>query len=167
MSQTSDREERTRNQAGFIIVFLAAVLAIVSLLDDKNNGYIQNATIQTSNLYAWYQAKNVRGVLNEISALETTNAANKERFLAEKARMDTDKKEIMAKAKALEAEREVAEEKSPYFTYGLSTLQIAIVILTASILLASAAMLYVGAVGGIVGVILSSQAIWMWIPWLS
>jgi len=166
MSQNTDREERTRNQAGFVIVFLAAVLAIVSLLDDKNNGFIQNATIQTSNLYAWYQAKNVRGVLNEISALETTIPANKERFLAEKARMDADKKEIMAKAKAMEAEREMAEEKSPYFTYALSILQIAIVILTASILLSSAIMLYLGAVGGLVGTLLSSQAIWMWIPWI-
>lgn len=166
MSEPNNHEEHTRNQAGFVIVFLAAILAIVSLLDDKNNGYIQNATIQTSNLYAWYQAKNVRGVLNEISALETTNAANKERFLAEKSRMDTDKKEIMAKAKTLEAEREVAEQKAPYFTYGLSTLQIAIVVLTASILLSSVAMLYVGTIGGIIGTLLSSQAIWMWIPWL-
>lgn len=166
MTESNNREEHTRNQAGFVIVFLAAVLAIVSLLDDKNNVAIQNATIQTSNLYAWYQAKNIRGVLNEISAIETTNSANKQRFLAEKTRMDADKKEIMAKAKALEAEREIAEQKSPYFTYGLSTLQIAIVVLTASILLSSAIMLYIGTIGGIIGTLLSSQAIWMWISWL-
>ncbi len=42
--------------------------------------------------------------------------------------------EIEKKAKALEAERDVAKQKSPYFTYAGSLLQIGIVLSTAAIL---------------------------------
>ncbi|NBW58143.1 DUF4337 family protein [bacterium] len=116
-------------------------------------------------MWAWYQAKNVRGVLYEINAAETTNPTNKEKFLAEKARMDADKKEIMEKAKVLEAERDAAKLKSPWFTWGGSILQIAIVLLTASILAVSMPMFYVSAIVGAVGALLVSQAVWMWLPW--
>ena len=116
-------------------------------------------------MWAWYQAKNVRGVLYEINAAETTNKDNKEKFMAEKERMDKDKKEIMEKAKALEAERDEAKKRSPWFTWGGSILQISIVLLTASILAASMPMFYVSAVVGAVGSVIVSQALWMWLPW--
>ena len=162
----SEREAKIKDKAGFIIVFLAAILAINTMLGGSNSSKIQNNTIQANNMWAWYQAKNVRGVLYEINAAETTNKDNKERFLAEKERMDKDKKEIMEKAKALEAERDAAKLKSPWFTWSGSVLQIAIVLLTASILAVSMPMFYISTVVGAVGAVLVSQALWMWIPWL-
>jgi ABC-type multidrug transport system fused ATPase/permease subunit len=162
----SEREAKIKDKAGFIIVFLAAILAINTMLGGSNSSKIQNNTIQANNMWAWYQAKNVRGVLYEINAAETTNKDNKEKFMAEKERMDKDKKEIMEKAKALEAERDAAKLKSPWFTWGGSVLQIAIVLLTASILAVSMSMFYISAVVGVLGSFLVSQAIWMWVPWL-
>jgi len=162
----SEREAKIKDKAGFVIVFLAAILAINTMLGGSNSSKIQNNTIQANNMWAWYQAKNVRGVLYEINAQETTKPENKEKFLAEKARMDADKKDIMEKAKVLEAERDAAKLKSPWFTWGGSILQIAIVLLTASILAVSMSMFYVSAVVGALGSLLVSQAIWMWIPWL-
>lgn len=162
----SEKEAKIKDKAGFIIVFLAALLAINTMIGGSNSSKIQNNTIQANNMWAWYQAKNVRGVLYEINAAETTNKDNKERFLAEKERMDKDKKEIMEKAKALEAERDAAKLKSPWFTWSGSVLQIAIVLLTASILAVSMPMFYISTVVGAVGAVLVSQALWMWIPWL-
>jgi len=163
----SEREAKIKDKAGFIIVFLAALLAINTMIGGSNSSKIQNNTIQANNMWAWYQAKNVRGVLYEINAVETTNKDNKERFMAEKERMDKDKKEIMEKAKILEAERDAAKLKSPWFTWSGSVLQIAIVLLTASILAVSMPMFYISTVVGAVGAVLVSQALWMWIPWLS
>lgn len=163
----SEKEAKIKDKAGFIIVFFAAVLAINTMLGGSNSSKIQNNTIQANNMWAWYQAKNVRGVLYEINAAETNIPANKEKFLAEKARMDADKKEIMEKAKALETERDAAKNKSPWYTWGGSTLQIAIVLLTASILAVSMPMFYISLVVGITGSLFVSQAIWMWIPWLN
>ena len=161
----SEREAKIKDKAGFVIVFLAALLAINTMLGGGNSSKIQNNTIQANNMWAWYQAKNVRGVLYEINAIETTKPENREKFLAEARRMSDDKKEIMEKAKALEAERDEAKKRSPWFTWSGSILQIAIVLLTASILAVSMPMFYISAAVGAVGSLLVSQAIWMWMPW--
>ena len=161
----SEKEAAIKDKAGFVIVFLAALLAINTMIGGSNSSKIQNNTIQANNMWAWYQAKNVRGVLYEINAAETNNKDNKEKFLAEAKRMSDDKKEIMEKAKALEAERDTAKQKSPWFTWGGSILQISIVLLTASILAASMPMFYVSTIVGAVGSLIVSQALWMWIPW--
>lgn len=163
----SEREAKIKDKAGLVIVFLAALLAINTMFGGSNSSKIQNNTIQANNMWAWYQAKNVRGVLYEINAAETSNPTNKERFLAEKDRMEADKKEIAEKAKALEAERDVAKKKSPWFTWGGSTLQIGIVLLTASILAVSMPMFWLSTVVGAVGALFVSQALWMWIPFLT
>lgn len=162
----SEKEAKIKDKAGFVIVFLAALLAINTMIGGSNSSKIQNNTIQANNMWAWYQAKNVRGVLYEINAAETQIPANKEKFLAEAKRMSDDKKEIMEKAKALEAERDKAKERSPWFTWGGSILQISIVLLTASILAASMPMFWVSTIVGAVGAVIVSQALWVWLPWL-
>ena len=162
----SEREAAIKDKAGFVIVFLAALLAINTMIGGSNSSKIQNNTIQANNMWAWYQAKNVRGVLYEINAVETNKPENKEKFLAEAKRMSDDKKEIMEKAKALEAERDEAKKRSPWFTWGGSILQISIVLLTASILAASMPMFYVSTIVGTAGAFIVSQALWMWMPWL-
>ncbi|NBP02204.1 MAG: DUF4337 family protein [Proteobacteria bacterium] len=163
----SEKEAKIKDKAGFVIVFLAAILAINTMLGGSNSSKIQNNTIQANNMWAWYQAKNVRGVLYEINAIETNKPENKEKFLSEAKRMSDDKKEIMEKAKTLEAERDAAKLKSPWFTWGGSILQIAIVLLTASILAVSMPMFYISTIVGAVGSLIVSQAVWLWIPGLS
>lgn len=161
----SEKEAKIKDKAGFVIVFLAALLAINTMIGGSNSSKIQNNTIQANNMWAWYQAKNVRGVLYEISAAEAQKPENRDKFLAEAKRMSDDKKEIQEKAKALEAERDKAKERSPWFTWGGSILQISIVLLTASILAASMPMFYVSTIVGAVGSVIVSQALWMWLPW--
>ena len=158
----SEREAKIKDKAGFIIVFLAALLAINTMLGGSNSSKIMNNTIAANNQWAWYQAKNVRQVLYETSAMEAKIPENREKFLAEAARMEADKRDIMEKAKALEAERDAAKQKSPWFTWGGSILQIAIVLLTASILAVSMPMFWISTVVGAVGSLLVSQAVWLW-----
>ncbi len=74
------------------------------------------------------------------------------------------KKELMAKARKLEDERSVAKQRSPWYTYAGSLLQIAIVLLTASILAVNTR-LYSASIGvGGLAILLMSQAVWLWIP---
>lgn len=160
----SEREAKIKDKAGFVIVFLAAILAINTMIGGQNSSKIMNNTIAANNQWAWYQAKNVRQVLYETAAVESKIPSNKEKFLAEAARMEADKKEIMEKAKALETEREVARKKSPWFTWGGSILQIGIVLLTASILAVSMPMFWISLVVGAMGSLFVSQALWLWLP---
>ena len=160
----SEKEAKIKDKAGFVIVFFAALLAINTMIGGSNSSKIMNNTIAANNQWSWYQAKNVRQVLYETSAVESKIPENKAKFEAEAKRMEADKKEIMEKAKALEAEREAAKQKSPWFTWGGSVLQIAIVLLTASILAVSMPMFYISVVVGTLGSLFVSQALWMWLP---
>jgi len=160
----SEREAKIKDKAGFVIVFLAAILAINTMIGGQNSSKIMNNTIAANNQWAWYQAKNVRAVLYETAAVEAKDPAVKAKFESEAARMESDKKEIAEKAKALEAEREVARTKSPWFTWGGSILQIAIVLLTASILAVSMPMFWLSTVVGAIGTLFVSQAMWLWLP---
>lgn len=162
----SEREAAIKDKAGFVIVFLAAILAINTMIGGQNSSRIMNNTIAANNQWSWYQAKNVRQVLYETAAMEARVPENRAKFEAEAKRMEADKREIMEKAKALEAEREVARQKSPWFTWGGSVLQIAIVLLTASILAVSMPMFWVSLVVGSVGTVFVSQALWMWLPFV-
>jgi hypothetical protein len=160
----SEREAKIKDKAGFVIVFLAALLAINTMIGGSNSSKIMNNTIAANNQWAWYQAKNVRGVLYEAAAASAADPKVKAKFESEKERMEADKKEIAEKAKALEAERTVAREKSPWFTWGGSMLQIGIVLLTASILAVSMPMFWISLVVGAIGSLFVSQAIWLWLP---
>jgi uncharacterized protein HemX len=160
----SEREAQIKDRAGFVIVVLAAMLAISTMIGGQNSSKIMNNTIAANNQWAWYQAKNMRQVLYETAAVESKIPENQQKFNAEAARMKADKEEIMTRARALEEERDVARQRSPWFTWAGSVLQIGIVLLTASILAVSMPMFWISIVVGSVGAVLASQALWMWIP---
>lgn len=159
----SVREARIKDKAGIVICILAALLAIGTLFGGQNSSRILNTTLTISNNWAWYQAKSTRETLYENSALQAS-PQNAEKLLAEAKRMEADKKEIAEKTKALEAQREIARKKSPWFTWSGSTLQIAIVLLTASILAVSMPLFWASMVVGSIGAVLLSQAFWLWLP---
>ena len=160
----SEREAQIKDRAGFVIVILAAMLAISTMIGGQNSSKIMNNTIAANNQWAWYQAKNMRQVLYETAAVESKITENRTKFENEAARMKADKDEIMVKARALEQERDEARQRSPWFTWAGSVLQIGIVLLTASILAVSMPMFWISIVVGSAGAGLASQALWMWIP---
>ena len=160
----SEREAQIKDRAGFVIVILAAMLAISTMIGGQNSSKIMNNTIAANNQWAWYQAKNMRQVLYETAAVESKITENRTKFENEAARMKADKEEIMVKARALEQERDEARQRSPWFTWAGSVLQIGIVLLTASILAVSMPMFWISIVVGSAGAGLASQALWMWIP---
>jgi len=158
----SEREAQIKDKAGFVIIFLAALLAINTMFGGQNSSRIMNNTVSANNLWSWYQAKNVRQVLYETAVLQNTDPRVKAELTVEVERMAADKQQIMEKAKHLEQERDLYREKSPWFTWAGSTLQIAIVLLTASILAVSMPIFWLSLVVGSFGTLFVSQALWMW-----
>ena len=100
-------------------------------------------TIEANNLWAWYQAKNIRSVIYE-------EAGKIDKAAKQKADME----EISAKAKAAEADRDVAKTRSPWFSYAGMALQLAIVLSSAAILAVMMPLLYASVVVGAGGAIL-------------
>lgn len=157
----SEREAKIKDKAGMVISVFALLLAVNSWYGGKLSSTVLNNTLGANNKWAQYQAKNGRGVSYELAALTTTDKALKEKFMAEKERMDADKKEIMAEARAMEHEREVAKKGSPWIGYASTAYQLAIVVLSASILAVSMPMFWGSfAVAG-VGVLLSLNGLFL------
>lgn len=158
----SEREAKIKDKAGLVINVFALLLAVNSWYGGKLSSTVLNNTIASNNQWAWYQAKNVREVLYSTSAMEARVPENKAKFEAEAARMEADKKEIAAKATKLEKERDEAKLRSPWISYANTAYQLAIVLLSASILAVSMPLFWGSFVVAGIGVLLSSQGLWLW-----
>jgi hypothetical protein len=169
----SEREALIKDKAGWVITVLAALLAINTLMGGSNSSKVLNNTIDANNTWAFYQAKSIKSTLAEMALDDAVRAhdTKKQEALKKKIeRYESDpatgegKKELMAKARKLEEDRAIAKSRGPWYTYAGSLLQIAIVLLTASILAVNnrlfVASLWVGGLAGL----LMSQAVWLWLP---
>ncbi|WP_353239631.1 DUF4337 family protein [Limnohabitans sp.] len=139
----SEREAHVKALAAVSISLLALLLAVTNYFAGRNSSAVLNGTIESNNLWAWYQAKNVRATIYEV-----TNNEQK----ATKQRADMD--EIMEKARAAEAKRDAAKAKSSYYSYSGMALQLAIVLSSAAILAVTLSLFYASLGVGAVGVLL-------------
>jgi uncharacterized protein HemX len=155
----SEREAKIKDKAGLVINVFALCLAVNAWYGGKLSSTVLNNTISANNQWSWYQAKNIREVLYTTQAMDTRIVENKEKFEAEAARMNADKKEIMEKAKALEAERDEAKKRSPWIGYASTAYQLSIVLLSASILAVSMPLFWGSFVVAGAGVLLSAQGV--------
>ena len=171
----SEREAEIKDKCGWVIVVMAALLAINTYMGNGNSGRILNDTIEANNTWAFYQAKSIKGTLAEMAlddAMIRKDVAKVHSLSKKIARYESDpvtgegKKELMARARGLEADRAVAKQRSPWYTYAGSLFQIAIVLLTASILSVKNSLYWASIGVGAFASVLMSQAVWLWIPTL-
>ena len=169
----SEREAQIKDKAGWVITVLAAMLAINTLMGGANSSKILNNTIDANNTWAFYQAKSIKQTLAEMAYEDAVRAGDRKKAADLQAKIDRyesdpqsgeGKKELMAKARKLEDERSVAKQRSPWYTYAGSLLQIAIVLLTASILAVKDVLLRASVGVGSFAILLMTQAIWLWFP---
>jgi hypothetical protein len=145
-------EKEIKALAAISISIFAALLAINTLMSGANSSKILTNTINANNVWAWYQAKNIRQVIYE-TAGRTEDAK----------RMQHDKDELSAKAKTLEIEREEARLRSPYYTYAGSLLQIGIVLSTAAILAIAMPLYWASLVVGTLGALSFANAYFLFL----
>jgi Flp pilus assembly protein TadB len=158
----SEREAKLKDKAGMVISVFALLLAVNAWYGGKLSSTVLNNTLGANNTWAQYQAKAGRGVSYEIAAKTTADPKLKAEFQAEKERMDSDKKEIAEKARAMEAVREEAKKSSPWIGYASTAYQLAIVVLSASILAVSVAMFWGSFFVAGVGIVLSLNGLYLW-----
>jgi hypothetical protein len=165
----SEKEALVKDKSGWVNTVLAALLAINTLLSGANSSKILNNTIEANNTWAFYQAKSIKQTLAEMALDDTKDPKKAETLIAKINRYESEpatgegKRELMAKARGLEAERADARQRSPYYTYAGSIFQISIVLLTAAILAVSMPLFWGSIVVGSFGAVLMSQAIWLFI----
>jgi hypothetical protein len=169
----SEREAHIKDRAGWVITVIAALLAVNTYIANGISSQVLTNTIRANDTWNFYQSKSIKQTIAE-NARDDAAARRDTKKVAElTARIDryeTDpvsgegKRELMARARALEADRDEAKTHSPWLTFAGSALQLSIVLLSASILAVSMGMFYSSIGVGIIGAVLMSQGIWLWFP---
>ena len=145
------------------IAFLAVLLSICSVGGGNATKDSTRTNIQASDTWAFFQAKNQRQTAYKLAAdgmhIRLTepglpDATRKEieqklgayqseiTHLESEAEKGEGKKELVAKAKEFEHERDIALRQDPYFDYAEAFLQIGIVLASASIVLKNSSLLW-------------------------
>lgn len=169
----SEAEAKIKDKAGWVITVIALLLAVNTYMANSFSSKVLNNTIAANNVWSFYQAKSIKQALSEQNlddAMVRGDKVKAEKMREKIAKYESDpekgegKKELMEKAKKLEAERDVAKKHGPWMTFAGTSYQLAIVLLSASILAVSMSMFWASIGVSLLGIMLMSQGIWMLLP---
>lgn len=184
MHETHERIEKTAHghkhadpfsrRVAILIVVIAALLALTEMGGKSASNLSISANIEAANLWAFFQAKTIRMTVlrtmaeamevQDKGAGERANGVDKTigRFKATAQRYETEpetgegRKELMARAKAMEAKRDRALAAYHQFEFGSAALQLAIVLASAAVITSVAWLAYVAGGVGVVGLFFSA-----------
>jgi hypothetical protein len=176
MMDQDKQNDRFKQRAAVGIAVLAMLLAITGLGGANAAKEATNNNIYAANYYAFYQAKNIRQTdfnlaadAIELAFLQGANLeadakaalkAKAETYRKTAARYETEpetregKKELLARAKEYEDKRDHALKQDPYFDYAEALLQIAIVLISVSIVATLPWLAFFGGALGALGALL-------------
>ena len=165
----SEREAKIKDKAGLVINIFALLLAVNTWYGGKLGSTVLNNTIKANDTYAFYQAKSLKQTLAENALYDAQRNKDLPRIAELTAKIERyenepneGKKDLLKKAKLLEKERDEAKVRSPWIGYANTAYQLAIVLLSASILAVSMPLFW-GSFGvAALGIILSSQGLLLW-----
>jgi hypothetical protein len=172
-----DREQdRFKQRAAIVIAIFAMLLAVTGLGGQNATKEAINENILASNAFNFFQAKNMRQTSLILAANEIELAWTKDATLPEDAKAalrqrlddyrktiaryesepDTGegKKELLVRAREHSAKRDHALKQDPYFDYAEALLQIAIVLVSVSIIAEAVWLAFLGGGLGVIGALL-------------
>jgi hypothetical protein len=167
----SEREALIKDKAGLVIVVMALFMAITTYFASSYSGAGLKNMLKATDTYAFFQSKSIKQSIAEGQRddyLARGDRAKAELLQKKIDRYESDpasgegKKELLAKARAYEEARDDAAKHSPWLTFASMSFQLAIVLLSASILAVNNKMYKISLYVASVGVLLLGQGIWLW-----
>ena len=174
---------RQKNRSALTISIFAMVLAITSLGGSNAGKEITQENILAANSYAFYQAKSIRQTTLKVAVADMELQLMREPAMPVAAKEATlkkiedykktveryesepetreGKKELLARAKEHEELRDLAMRKDPWFDYAEGALQIAIVLLSVSILASMPVLYFTGLALGLLGALCSANGFFL------
>jgi hypothetical protein len=169
--------DRFKQRAAVAIAAFAMVLAICGLGGSNAGKEAVNNNVLASNFFNFYQAKNMRQTalilaadeielarLSDPALPEANRQALQKKLADYKATVERyesdpktneDKKELLVRAKEHEELRDHALKQDPYFDYAEALLQIAIVLISVSIIASLPWLAFFGGTIGLIGALLT------------
>lgn len=144
------------------MAIIAALLAVVSVFGQHFNTEELLKQQQSSDQWAFSQAKDIRRysaeVAKDLLATAKADSAILTRYAQDSAKYKKQHDEIQEKAKDLEAESRKSGEKANKLHFGEIFLEVAIVFSSLSILMKAKALFFGGAAAGVIGVLIAATA---------
>lgn len=168
----SEREALIKDKAGLVIVVMALLMAITTYFSSTYSSAVMKNMLKATDTYAFYQSKSIKQSIAEGQLEEARLRKDNEKvekLLAKIDRYESEpatgegKKELLVKAQTFEKNRDNAAKHTPWLTFASMAFQLAIVLLSASILAVNNNMYRFSFVVAGLGIILLSQGIWLWI----
>lgn len=174
-----EREDGFRRRTALLISALAMILAITALGSNKTAKELIGSAISASDTWAYYQAKGIRQSATNLAVdevetqladpavtspevrklLETRLNRYREAIRHYESESDgSGRKELAAKARMLEHERETAEVREAHFAFAEGLLQIAIVLASAGVTTGARFLVKAAGALGTAGALLSIDA---------
>jgi hypothetical protein len=175
-AHSAEADANFRKYTGIYLGIVAMLLAITALGGSNATKTMLNSNIQASDIYGYYQAKNIRQTAYQLTAEqldaellalpdmpEAAKVKIQDRIKRYRERVDRyesdpatgeGKKELLEKAKEWEARRDHAAERDPNFDFAEALFQIAIVVGSVSIVAASRSLVKLSGVLAVAGTLL-------------
>jgi hypothetical protein len=174
MASSDDILDQKNKPIALLIAILALCLAISETLGKNASSETLTANVESANLWAFFQAKTIRQTTlrtaaeqAELTLLGASEPAIREKIAAQLARWratanryesdpkDNDgRRELMARARAAEAKRDLASRKSDLFDMSSAALQIGIVMASAAIITGILGLAWFAGLFGIAGAVI-------------
>ena len=187
LSKKADQVEEApagglKSKAALIISIFAAIYSFDAYISSTLSSRILNETIHLNDVYSFYQAKSIKQSLYQMAADDVemvledkTLAAPVRQQLTDRlskyksaiARYESDpasgegKKELLASAKQIEADRDRAKKQAPWIGIAGSVMQISIVLVTASMLSAGMLMFWAGLAAQVAAIAMMAQGLFL------
>lgn len=167
----SEREALIKDKAGLVIVIMALFMAITTYYASSFSSAVLKNTLKATDTYAFFQSKSIKQAIAEGQRddyVARGDKAKAEKLDAKIARYESEpdkgegKKELLAKAQGYEKARDEASKHTPWLTFASMAFQLAIVLLSASILAVNNRMYKGSLYVAVAGMLLLSQGIWLW-----
>jgi hypothetical protein len=172
-----------KSKAALMVSIFAMVLAISNIGSSNASGEATEQNILASNVYSFFQAKNIRQTQFKLSvdSLEISLASQEKLSPAAKALIEKKiesykktieryesepetgegKKELLLKAKEHEKRRDKALLKDPWFDYAEGLLQVSIVLASVAIVTSTPVLLIGSVVLGVIGSIATANGYYL------
>lgn len=141
----SEGEAVMKSRGAISITIFALLLAVFTLISNSNSSKILTATLTINDTWNFYQAKSIKQNIYEL------RVEPDEKMIT---RYEEEKKDLMAKARVYELDRDEAKKKSPWYAMAMAIMQIAIVLSSASILAVSMEMFLSSIAAGVFSTLL-------------
>ena len=167
----SEREAQIKDKAGLVIVIMALFMAITTYFANTHSGAGLKNMLKATDTYAFFQSKSIKQAIAEGQRDDYIARGEKAKAEALQKKIDRyesdpekgeGKRELLAKAQAYEKARDDAAKHGPWLTFASMAFQLAIVLLSASILSVNNKMYKISEVVAVIGILLLSQGIWLW-----